>query len=88
MLWQEVRERFPHQWLLVEAIRARTEGDRRLLEDVAVIDRCPDGWTALERHAAVQRELPDREFHSVHTDETVPDIRERESAGVRGIRWS
>lgn len=88
MLWKEVRERLPHKWLIVETIAARTEGDGRLLEDVAVIEESGDGWAALERQSVWQRQWPDREFHSVHTDQVAPMIREKPMLGIRGIRWN
>lgn len=88
MLWQEVRERLPHKWLIVETIAAMKQGDAKLLEDVAVIEVSDDGWAALERQSVLQRQWPDREFHSVHTDEATPLIREKPMLGIRGIRWT
>ena len=37
MKWSEVRERFPDQFVLVEEIASHIEGDRVLVDDVAVI---------------------------------------------------
>ena len=37
MKWQEIRQRYPKAWLLLEAIEAHTEGDKRILESLAVI---------------------------------------------------
>ncbi len=33
MKWQQVREQYPDRWLLLEAIRTHTEGDKRVVED-------------------------------------------------------
>ena len=30
MQWQEIRSHYPHQWLLIEAIKARSEPNRQL----------------------------------------------------------
>ena len=88
MLWSEVRKKLPNKWLVVETIAARPAGEGRLLEDVAVIEESEDGWVAMERQSAWQRQWPDREFHSVHTDQAMPVIREKPMLGIRGIRWN
>ena len=38
MHWQKIREIYPSQWVLVEAIRAHTEGNKRVVEDLAVVN--------------------------------------------------
>ncbi len=32
MNWQRIREHYPKQWLLIEAVKARSEGRKRILE--------------------------------------------------------
>lgn len=88
MLWQEVREKLPHKWLVVASVAARPDGDVKLLEEVDVIEVSQDGWTAMARQSVLQREQPDREIHSVHTDVVTPVIREKQMVGIRGIRWN
>src|SRR5690606_14341470 len=53
--WEEVRERYPHRWLLVEAIQARSGADRRVVEALAVVDPFADSVSALRRYNAVHR---------------------------------
>jgi hypothetical protein len=36
--WPKVREAYPDQWLIVEAMEAHTEGNRRLIDRIAVIE--------------------------------------------------
>ena len=43
MRWAEVRAAYPDQWLVIEALDARTELGRRLSNQVAVIESCADG---------------------------------------------
>ncbi len=46
MLWAEIRQAYPHQWLIIEALEAHTTPDKqRHLDCLAVIDTCPDGST-------------------------------------------
>ena len=49
MQWQDIRQHYPHQWLLVEAITAHSAAGKRVLEHLAVIDTFPDSVTAMQR---------------------------------------
>jgi hypothetical protein len=83
MIWSDVRRAYPGQWLVIEALGARTEGDRRLLERIAVIETCPDGTAAMQSYQRLHQEYPLREFYFVHTDRESLDIRERHWHGIR-----
>ena len=37
MIWSEVREAYPDQWLIIEALAAHTEGNQRLLDRIAAL---------------------------------------------------
>ncbi len=80
MTWEDARQKFPHQWLLIEAIQARTENDLRVLEQIAVVDTFPDGETAMKGYAKLHREKPQREMFVLHTDRQNPDIHVRKAA--------
>jgi hypothetical protein len=47
MKWEEVRQHYPQQWLLVEAIRAHSGADRRVVGDLAVVGPFADSVRAL-----------------------------------------
>jgi len=50
MDWQEIRQTHPHQWLLVEALEARSENDRRIVEQMSVVEPVcglPAAWHAI-----------------------------------------
>jgi len=83
MRWSEIREKYPQQWLIVEALEAHTEGDQRHLDQVAVVETCPDGATALQRYRHLHAQYPLREFYFVHTAREELDIRERQWLGIR-----
>jgi len=42
MKWSEVRARFPNQFVLVEELASHIEGDRVLVDDVAVVRAVPE----------------------------------------------
>ena len=83
MKWQEIRDYYPHQWLLVEAIKAHSEANRRILDQLAVISAFPDSPTALRSYLQLHREAPQRELYVFHTNRAVLDIPERHWLGIR-----
>ncbi len=86
MIWTEVQKSFPHQWLLIEAIQARTENDMRILDQIAVVDTFPVGETAMMGYVRLHKEEPQREMFVLHTDRQQPDIHVRKWMGMRGAR--
>ncbi|MFQ5615938.1 MAG: hypothetical protein ACE5GO_05705 [Anaerolineales bacterium] len=84
MKWQKIREHFPDQWLLVEATKAYSEGGKRIVEDLIVIDTCPDSLSAMRSYGKLHRENPWSEYYVLHTDREELDIRERFWLGIRG----
>jgi hypothetical protein len=83
MRWSEVREAYPEKWLIIEAMEAHTEGNRRLLDRIAVVEVCSDGAAAMQSYRRLHQEFPLREFYFVHTSREVLDIKERWWAGIR-----
>ena len=77
MRWTEVRQQHPDQWLVVEALEAHTEGNRRTLDEMTVVQVCPDGTAAYQRYRELHQQHPQREFYFVHTGREELDIRER-----------
>ena len=83
MIWSEVREAYPDQWLIIEALAAHTQGNQRLLDHIGVIETCADGAAAMQSYQRLHREYPSREFYFVHTGREELDIRERRWFGGR-----
>jgi hypothetical protein len=81
--WPEVRSRFPHQWLVIEALDARSEFGKRLLEELAVVDQCPDGESAMRAYLNLNRQAPERELYVLHTDRENLEITEQNWLGIR-----
>jgi hypothetical protein len=83
MRWQELREQYPDQWLIIEALEAHTEDQQRILDHILVVEECADGAEALARYQTLHRQFPQREFYFVHTARETLDIRERSWLGLR-----
>ena len=83
MTWQQVRSNFPQQWLLIEAIKAHTETNQRLLDQISVIEPFEDSAIAWSRYAELHRESPEKEFYVIHTSREEPSITERRWIGLR-----
>lgn len=50
MRWQEIRGRYPKQWLLVEAMTAHSHGGRRVLDRLAFVSTFSNSVAAMERY--------------------------------------
>lgn len=86
MQWQEIRNHYPQQWLLVEAIKAHSESNKRILEQIAVVGTFPDSVTAMKSYVQLHHEAPERELYVFHTSRETLDITERSWLGIRGLR--
>jgi len=84
MQWSEARKAYPDQWLIIEAIQAHTTPDgRRILDKIAIIERCKDGQAAMDSYRRLHQQYPTREFYFVHTSREELDIHERQWLGIR-----
>jgi hypothetical protein len=86
MKWKEIRTRYPKKWLLVEAIKARTKADQRILEQLAVLGAFATSKAALRKYAQYRRETPERELYVFHSSREKLQVVERRWAGIRGAR--
>lgn len=86
MQWQEIRKHYPQQWLLIEALKAHSEGEKRILDQLAILDTFSGSVTALQSYSQLHREAPDRELYVFHTSRETLDIIERQWLGIRGVR--
>jgi hypothetical protein len=83
MRWPEVREAYPDQWLVIEAIEAHSEENQRILDQIAVVEACPDSVKAMQTYRRLHQQHPAREFYFVHTSRDSLEIEERKWAGIR-----
>ena len=85
MDWNEIRLIYPAQWLLVEAIQAKSEKGKRILEDISVINTFPNAVAAMNDYRKVKNKAPHRELLVLHTKRKSLDITERNWVGIRGL---
>jgi hypothetical protein len=83
MHWQTIRNQYPQSWLLVEALKAHTEANQRLLDQLVVIDIFKDSRTALQNYRQLHRQAPQRELYVLHTSRE-PNIAELSRLGTKG----
>ena len=84
MQWVDIRNSYPDEWLVIEALQAHTTSDQcRKLDQIAIIEHCADGSTALQSYRRLHKEYPGREFYFVHTSREKLDIREQQWMGIR-----
>jgi hypothetical protein len=86
MKWQEVREQFPEQWLLVEATQAHSEEGKRIVDELNVINTFSDSLDAMHEYGELHQKDPWREYYVFHTKRETLEIRERFWLGIRGRR--
>jgi hypothetical protein len=83
MTWSEVREKFPEEWLLIEALQAHSEDNKRILDIIGVIGQYNDFKSAMILYKEIHRVQPNREMYIVHTRREELDITERFWSGIR-----
>lgn len=84
MKWEDVRQAFPNEWILIEAIEAFTNDENeRILVDIVPIEKFSDSPKAMRAYQELHRESPTREFYVLHTSRIEPKIMEKRWVGVR-----
>ena len=84
MNWSEICATHPDKWLIVDAFDAHTTPDhQRHLEQLTVVEECPDGIAAMKRYRLLHQQYPEKEFYFLHTSRKSLDIQERQWLGIR-----
>ena len=83
MRWADVRALHPDRWLVIEALEAHSELQRRVLDRIVVVETCVDGAAALKRYRQLHHDHPERELYFVHTGNAELEIVERSWIGIR-----
>lgn len=74
--WQQIRTAYPEQWVLVEAMDAYTENDRRVINHLELIAEHGDNWlSAWQQYERLHQSNPYREYYVLHTSNEALDIR-------------
>lgn len=84
MKWNQVREQYPEQWVLVEEISAYSENSSRFIEELSVISNFPDSTIAWKEYKKLHLADPLREYYIFHTDHETLEIKKQRFMGVGG----
>lgn len=84
MTWEEVKKMYPNQWVIIEAIEAYTDGNKRIISQITVVENFyNDNNNALLQYLQLHRRHRERELYVVHTSRPELDIVEQNWIGVR-----
>jgi hypothetical protein len=84
--WQEIREKHPEQWVLIEAVDAYTEDEQRIVGNIVLWETCGSDWRdALAAYKRYHEKYPNRELYYLHTKRVEMDI--RDTGRVRATKW-
>ena len=83
MNWESIREHYPDQWILLEAIDAYSEEGKRIVSKGSVVNYFKNSKEALNEYKELHKSSPDRELYVVHTSKKVLEILERNWLGIR-----
>ncbi len=81
--WVQVRQAFPHQFVVFEALCSHSEDNKRIIEEIEVINTFADGEKAMREYLKLHRQDRSKELYVVHTDKENLDITERKWLGIR-----
>lgn len=84
MKWENVRQKYYNEWIVIEAINAQTQDDNRIIDQLTVVDTFNnDNNGALRKYVELHKAHPERELYVVHTSREQLNIKERRWIGVR-----
>lgn len=83
MKWEQVRDHYPEQWVLVEAISAYSKNSIRYFDELSVISNFPDSTLAWKEYKKLHLAEPTREYYIFHTDHKAIEVQEQRFIGVR-----
>jgi len=84
MKWEDVRQAFPDQWVLIEAVQAYTnEKSERILEEVTPLKIFSNSSDAMVAYQELHLKDPKRELYVLHTNRKNPNIIEKRWLGER-----
>jgi hypothetical protein len=83
MTYSEVRQAHPNTWLLLEAFKAHSQDEYRILEDLAVLNVFETSLDALKAYRELHHINPTRELYVAHSSKPELIIKERVWLGIR-----
>lgn len=78
MKWKDVKNVYNNQWVIIEAVKAHSEGEERIIDDLSIIESFgDDSITAMKKYKEIHRENKQRELYVVHTSRETLEIKEK-----------
>jgi hypothetical protein len=83
MLWQDIREKHPSKWLVIEAKKFHQADDKFVVEDLEVLDIFDKSFDAYDEYRTLRRSNPSKEFLFANTEMPLLEIPTTRWMGVR-----
>jgi len=81
--WEEVRDTYPNQFVVFEALSSHSLENKRIIDSLEVISTNIDGKQAMKEYLKLHRIDKKKELYVVHTDKQNLDITEKKWLGIR-----
>ena len=84
MKWQDVRQQYPESWVIIEALQAHDQDDKRIIDDISVLDRFKNSLDAIKHYKSLHKNSPERDILVANTNNLELDIKIQHWVGIRG----
>ncbi|RBW68588.1 hypothetical protein [Bacillus taeanensis] len=84
MKWTEIRNQYPDKFVLVEAVSAYSKENKRIIEEMSLIEEYTSSKEAWSGYKKIHLEFPERELYIFHTSKEQIEVEEQRFIGVRG----
>jgi len=75
MTWQQIREKYPGRWVVVEALGAYTQNGKRVIPNLQLVASFGSDWhEAWDAYKALHHADKWREYYYLHTDREALNI--------------
>jgi hypothetical protein len=81
--WDQVREEYPGQWVIIQAMRSHSKSNKRIVDAIDVVNTFDDSEKAMREYLKLHREDRSKELYVVHTNNAALDITEQKWLGIR-----
>ena len=83
MKWENVREKYPNTWVLIEALEAESLNGERIVKKISVLNYFENSEIAMKEYTEEHKKSPEKELYVCHTQNVTLQIKERNWMGVR-----
>ena len=84
MKWQEVRQQYPETWVIIEALQAHDQNNKKIIDDISVLDQFKNVMDAMKHYKSLHKSNPQRDILVANTENQVLDIKIQHWFGICG----